>query len=494
MDPSSKWVIPTVLLCLFGFIKELRPVESFLTPFLLSKNLTEDETVNEIYPYWTYSFTASLIPVFILTDLVRYKPFIIIEGLALVGSGMVMIFGSTVGLMKFMQCLYGVATAADIGYFAYLYAVVPTERYQAVSSYTRASYLAGRFSAAALGQLLITFDVINYAGLNIFGTVCVSIATIISITLPRAKKSLFFHSQFTNEEDLSEDPNVQDNEKEDNKEEHNNSSNGDILPASHDQESNPEVVNSQTPSESSILELSCFGEDSSQHAAHQSEPSSRFKFLSVFRQLWSEFRTCYSDWRLLQWSIWWSVASCGYYQIGNYIQNLWDAVYLKQEETPDELWYGGVEAAATLTGAASAFFIMFAKANWDHYGELLMGIISLVDGCLIAIMGFTTNIWIAYSFYIIFTATFHMLITIATFQIAKVLTVERYALVFGWNTFVALVLESLLTLIVVDSHVLNSPADLQFIIYGVYFGILGGAFLVKAFYVLGKITSQNRNG
>lgn len=49
----------------------------------------------------------------------------------------------------------------------------------------------------------------------------------------------------------------------------------------------------------------------------------------------------------------------------------------------------------------------------------------------------------------------------SSFQIAKFLTVERYALVFGWNTFVALVLETLLTLIVVDSHVLNSPADLQ---------------------------------
>lgn len=40
---------------------------------------------------------------------------------------------------------------------------------------------------------------------------------------------------------------------------------------------------------------------------------------------------------------------------------------------------------------------------------------------------------------------------LSRFQIATNLSVERYALVFGVNTFIALALQTLLTLIVVDA-------------------------------------------
>lgn len=41
------------------------------------------------------------------------------------------------------------------------------------------------------------------------------------------------------------------------------------------------------------------------------------------------------------------------------------------------------------------------------------------------------------------------------YQIAASLSMQRYALVFGVNTFVALLLQTLLTLVVVDSSVLG---------------------------------------
>ena len=47
------------------------------------------------------------------------------------------------------------------------------------------------------------------------------------------------------------------------------------------------------------------------------------------------------------------------------------------------------------------------------------------------------------------------------FQIAVNLSVERYALVFGINTFIALVIQTLLTVIVVDSGGLNLPVSIQ---------------------------------
>ena len=48
------------------------------------KNLTEEEVVNAIYPVWTYSYLALLLPVFLLTDYVKYKPVIILQCLGYV--------------------------------------------------------------------------------------------------------------------------------------------------------------------------------------------------------------------------------------------------------------------------------------------------------------------------------------------------------------------------------------------------------------------------
>lgn len=91
------------------------------------------------------------------------------------------------------------------------------------------------------------------------------------------------------------------------------------------------------------------------------------------------------------------------------------------------------------------------------------------------------------------------------YQIAASLNMQRYALVFGVNTFIALVLQSVLTVVVVDSAGLgldiftqvsscaNTYPDvthmrltdsfsrvflLQFLIYGSYFAVISVVFLV----------------
>ncbi len=75
--------ITLLLLCCYGFFKELRPSEPYLTEYLIGnqwKNLTEDAVYNKVYPIWPYSYFGLLVPVFLLTDLLRYKPVIIFEG------------------------------------------------------------------------------------------------------------------------------------------------------------------------------------------------------------------------------------------------------------------------------------------------------------------------------------------------------------------------------------------------------------------------------
>ena len=43
----SSWILATVVLCLYGFFKEFKPSEPFLTPYLTSdfKNFTKNEVV-----------------------------------------------------------------------------------------------------------------------------------------------------------------------------------------------------------------------------------------------------------------------------------------------------------------------------------------------------------------------------------------------------------------------------------------------------------------
>uniref|UniRef100_A0AAY5EDH9 Uncharacterized protein n=1 Tax=Electrophorus electricus TaxID=8005 RepID=A0AAY5EDH9_ELEEL len=82
---SRAWLHPTVLLCLYGFCCNFRPSEPFLTAFLMGpdKNLTDTEVVNEIYPVWTYSYLILLLPVFLATDYLCYKPVLILQAVTL---------------------------------------------------------------------------------------------------------------------------------------------------------------------------------------------------------------------------------------------------------------------------------------------------------------------------------------------------------------------------------------------------------------------------
>lgn len=54
-----------------------------------------------------------------------------------------------------------------------------------------------------------------------------------------------------------------------------------------------------------------------------------------------------------------------------------------------------------------------------------------------------------------------ILLYLLSFQIAANLSMERYALVFGVNTFIALALQTLLTLIVVDASGLGLEITTQ---------------------------------
>ena len=341
------WKLTTALICCYGFFKEMKPSEPFLTPYLNGtyKHLSAEDLTSEVYPMWTYSYLLVLFIVFLITDLLRYKPLIIVEGLAYLTTRILLIWGNGVLAMQFMQIAYGVATGTEIAYYSYLYALVPTEYFQKVTGYLRGAVLLGKFMAGFLGQLLISLKVTNYLTLNYISFSCVIVAFVLSICLP--------------------------------------------MPASNG--ANVFMINDDVPEE-------------------ERKASVCEKWKRSMGTLMRAFKESYSNRILLRWSIWWALATCGYLQIGNYVQNLWEEI---QGPDKNDSLNGGVEAAGTLGGAIVALILSFIKVRWGIVGEMLLGCLSLLDGVLLFVMAKTGNYWIAYITFVCFRVSYTFLITVA---------------------------------------------------------------------------------
>ncbi|XP_017581893.1 PREDICTED: thiamine transporter 2 [Corvus brachyrhynchos] len=406
---SRSWIYPTVIICANGFFTTMRPSESFLTPYLTGpdKNLTIEEVTNQIFPVWTYSYLALLFPVFLLTDYVRYKPVLLLQGISLIITWLLLLFAHGVMAMQVVEFFYGMVTATEVAYYAYIYSVVSTQHYQRVTSYRR--------------------------------------------------RSMFFHRKDTSEPLPGADKGV--------------AAGSSHRPSSCQEEKSPSpAARGPTP----------------QPQAGNARPHSHM--LSVLLQLAKDLRDCYSSRKLLYWSLWWALATAGFNQVVNYVQVLWD---FQAPSHSSAVYNGAVEAIATFLGSATSMAVGYVKVNWDLTGELALAIFSVLDAGSLLLMHFTDNIWACYAGYLAFKACYMLLITIATFQIAVNLSMERYALMFGFNNFVALVIQTILTIVVVDSRGLGLDITTQFLIYGSYFTVIAGIFLIRSMYTIISIKCRN---
>ncbi|NXN92695.1 S19A3 protein, partial [Rhinopomastus cyanomelas] len=314
-EKSNSWVFPTLILCLYGFFYMMKPSEPFLTPYLTGphKNLTIEEVTSQILPVWTYSYLALLIPVFLMTDYVRYKPILLLQGTSFIITWLLLLFARGVVAMQLVEFFYGVGTATEVAYYAYIYSVVSPERYQRVTSYCRSVTLAAATVAAVLGQLLVSLAGISYFHLNAITLASVSLALVCACFLPMPHKSLFFHRK-----ELSAPP------------------------------PGPDKAVAAPGSD----RPSCSQEDQSSVAAARgpapeqpvgsAQPQNHVA--GVLLQLSKDLRDCYSSKKLLCWSLWWALATAGFNQVVNYIQVLWDS---RAPSHNSAVYNGAVEAIAT---------------------------------------------------------------------------------------------------------------------------------------------------
>uniref|UniRef100_A0A8D0F3S5 S19A3 protein n=1 Tax=Strix occidentalis caurina TaxID=311401 RepID=A0A8D0F3S5_STROC len=379
---GQSWIYPTLIICANGFLSTMRPSESFLTPYLTGpdKNLTIEEVTNQIFPVWTYSYLALLFPVFLITDYVRYKPVLLLQGISFIVTWLLLLFAHGVVAMQVVEFFYGMVTATEVAYYAYIYSVVSTDHYQRVTSYCRSITLVAATIAAVLGQLLVSLAGVSYFHLNAITLASVSLAFVCSFFLPMPQKSMFFHRKGISETLPGPDKAVA-------------TVGADGPPSCQEDKSSVSADRAPAP----------------EQQADNPKPQSHM--LRVLVQLGRDLRDCYSSRKLLYWSLWWALATAGFNQVLNYIQVLWD---FRAPSHSSAVYNGAVEAIATFLGSATSMAVGCIKVNWDLSGELTLGIFSAMDAGSLFLMHFTDNIWACYAGYLAFKACYMFLITIAT--------------------------------------------------------------------------------
>ncbi|XP_038614592.1 thiamine transporter 1 [Tachyglossus aculeatus] len=331
--------------------------------------------------------------------------------------------------IQFLEFFYGVATATEIAYYSYIYSVVDLDMYQKVTSYCRSATLVGFTVGSVLGQILVSVAGWSLFSLNVISLTCVAVAFAMAWFLPMPQKSLFFHH-------VGPAPQRPNGIK---------AQNGDVVSGDRALNNLPgwEDIESKIPL--NVEDLPAVEPEQKDH-------------LLVLKVLWNDFLMCYSSRPLLCWSVWWALSTCGYFQVINYTQGLWEKVMPSRHAS---IYNGGVEAVSTLLGAVAVFAVGYIKISWSTWGEMTLSLFSLLIAAAVYIMDTAGNIWVCYASYVIFRIIYMLLITIATFQIAANLSMERYALVFGVNTFIALALQTVLTLVVVDASGLGLEITTQ---------------------------------
>ncbi|XP_017769870.1 PREDICTED: folate transporter 1-like [Nicrophorus vespilloides] len=198
----KNWLRISLLLCVFGFIKEFRPSEPFVYEYLIGpwRNITEDEVTQQVYPVGTYSYLVHLLIMFLITDILRYKPLIVILGLSGIAIWAMLIWTTSLFYLQVLEGVYGTFMSCEVAYYTYIYAKVDNDYYLQVSSHTRAAVLAGRALSSILAQILISFSIMDYKGLNYITFGAMILATCWSLILPPVKRSIYFHQ--------NNDPNI----------------------------------------------------------------------------------------------------------------------------------------------------------------------------------------------------------------------------------------------------------------------------------------------
>lgn len=264
-----------------------------------SASLHAPQVTNVITPVLSYSYVAVLVPIFLLTDYLRYKPVLVLQSLSHISIWLLLVLGTSVLAMQLMEFFYGITMAARIAYSSYIFSLVAPSRYQRMASYSRTAVLLGVFTSSVLGQLCVTLGGVPFLTLNYVSLGFVTFGLLLTLFLERPKRSLFFNRP-------------------------EGACNGAAAPTELDKMAGGDGEGAQGGWRDMVL-------------------------CRMLREVCALAKQS----QLQLWSCWWVFNSAGYYLVLYYVQILWNEIYPAKDNR--RVYNGGVDAASTLLGRLSSW-------------------------------------------------------------------------------------------------------------------------------------------
>lgn len=224
------------------------------------------------------------------------------------------------------------------------------------------------------------------------------------------------------------------------------------------------------------------------HRVPELQQLTSHKYKQAFYLMKSHFLESFKNKYVLKWSIWWALATCGFVQVQTYMQPLW---YEIQDGTDYTAYNGATEAGLTILGFLGALTAGVLKVDFKQIGELVLAVCSIIAGAVLLVSSQTTIVVVSYICYVVFGGIYYFMITIASSEISQRIQDDSYGLVFGINTFIALVFQSIMASVVVTSKVgFGLTPRNQHLVYGLYHLCIAFLFILIG---LGSWISSKRD-
>lgn len=462
----KSWLKISMLLCCFGFLRELRPSDSFATEFLSGEwhDITSEQVNKELYPLGIYMNLAWLVIVLLVTDMLRYKPIIITSACAGIILWSILLWTKSMWELQIGQSFYGLYMASEVAYYTYIYAKVDKDHFQKVTGNTRAAMLAGKFLAGIVAQIFLSAELMDLRDLNFISLGTQIASLFIGIGLPSVHKSIYFYNSENSKQQSGQSPASS------------------LTTQVHlesalttnslkDQQLELQQQPQQHQQTANGIEL----HNTSGHkiiAANENEEP-KFSWQNATRLLGQHVVSAYSKPVVVEWSIWWALATCGQLQVVSYVQFLWKEI----DDNHQSAYNGATDAIATLLGAVGALAAGFLNSQrYQKWNLWILTICSLFEGALLLWAATTSSVWVAYAIHIVFYTVYFFVVTKASAIVAENIVEDSFGLIFGINTLVALGAQAIFTVIVITESGFSLQPRGQFLTFGGYFVVLSALY------------------
>lgn len=260
-----------------------------------------------------------------MTDFLCYKPVLVLQASSLVVTYAMLWKARGMLAMQLLEFFFGLATASEVAYYSYIYSVVESTHYQRVTGYCRSATLLGSAAGSLIGQLLLSVAEVQLLHLVVITVASAAVAFVAPWFLPMPRRSLFFHKSPVESEERAC-----------------------IRSSTSQVEDSESMVRDELLAKPPVLVLDeplvPF------QVSRSSKPAGGSRgLIEVLQTLFRDFVQCYRCRPLLAWSVWWALATCGYFLILNYAQALWETIRPSRDHV---IYNGYVETLSTLLGKA----------------------------------------------------------------------------------------------------------------------------------------------